>query len=99
MKKKKIKQYEKSIMYRTVIGSICDGKIAEAFSFLAIPTTKKESTTVSLIEILKQAFEQGAVSDEFTETLQGVVRMYFQELCDEGLINQFKFGNITEIKP
>lgn len=74
------------------------GEIKEVFENMTIPSTKKHTKTISLLEILKQAYEEeNADSKEFIETLRGAVRMYFQEMCDEGLIHQSTIKNITGI--
>jgi hypothetical protein len=96
---KKIKDYESSLMYKFVMSQIEDGKIDSAFSYLIPkPPTKKDTKTFSLIEILKDAYGQGNQTEEFIETLKGAVRMYFQEMCDEGLIHQTGKKRIAQIK-
>ncbi|MBP6904816.1 MAG: hypothetical protein KBB91_02045 [Candidatus Pacebacteria bacterium] len=95
----KVKQYESSIMYRNIISTIEDGDLKQALEYLTVPPTKKQTSTISLIEILKQAHEEGINSEEFVETLKGAVRMYYQEMCDEGLIQQSTLKDITGIDP
>ncbi len=96
---KKVKVYETSLMYKHIMHEVSKKDFDSVFSYL-IPKSpaKKMTNTFSLIEILKDAYNQGIQTEEFVETLKGAIRMHFQEMCDEGLIHQTGKKRVTQIR-